>query len=300
MSAPDDAANPYAAPIHSGASSAPPRSLGGVHPLRFTLAVFGCFVGSALLAILLAVSFWSGFYLLILMPAFAGITAAIGVFWGVRLGHCRNRWLGMSLGLACGCLIFLGYYYVDMVGRAGPQAWLRLDALPQYIAFRIQSDVSAPTDQPNFNDKPFWQLNLLTFCFEFGLILWLPAVAGLRAGSRAYDETRGRWGEAMHTTIGFGQSGLLKKAKQEGNLAGGLAAVERVAVQASRPHCMLVLEYLPSDTGEPAQAFLSGYELRMPGQVPVINELLFTKPMAFRHWPLSPEEFEVAMRLFRN
>jgi hypothetical protein len=245
--------------------------------------------------------FHIGFYLIVLVPIVAGVVMAVSVYWAIRLGQCRSRWLGLTLGLVCGCIAYFGYYYFDMAVSAGPQMLWRPDALPSYIAFRIQNDVALPTDAPNANAnaKPLWPLNALMFCMELAVILWVSGVVGFRAASRAFDESQSRWAEPAHTTIAYGQSQILKEAKQRGNLLEGLGAVQPVRNQLQQPHCMLVLESFNGPDGRPLRTFLSAYELRMPGQVLSINELLFCKPLAMRQVELSAEELSAAMRLFR-
>jgi len=292
--------NPYSSPLL--ASDAPPPSVGAVHPVLFPFTAMACLVVAVALAAALTGLLHSGFYLIVLVPIVAGAAIAVSVYWAIRLGQCRNRWLGMMLGLVCGCVVYFGYYYIDMVVNFGPQA-LRPDALPSYIAFRIQNDVTLPTDAPrgnaNANAKPFWPLNAFMFCMELGGILWVSGIVGFRAASRAFDESQGRWAEAAHTTIAYGQSQTLLQAKQRGSLLEGLSAVQPVRNQMQQPHCMLVLESFNGPDGLPLRTFLSAYELRMPGQVLSINELLFTKRMGMRQVELSPEELAAAMRLFR-
>ena len=291
--------NPYSSPLL--ASEAPPPSTGLVHPLMFPLAAMACLAVSLALAAALTGLLHSGFYLIVLVPIFAAVAVAASVYWGIRLGRCRNRHIGMALGLACGCIVYFGYYYTDMAVSGGPQAWSRPDLLPSYIAFRIQNDVALPTGPPhaNANPQPFWPLNALMFCMELGLLLWVPGVVGFRAASRAFDESQGRWAEPAHTTIAYGQSQILVQAKQRGNLLEGLSAVQPVRNQLQQPHGMLVLESFNGPDGKPVRTFLSAYELRMPGQVLSVNELLFSKRVAMRQVELSAEELAAAMRLFR-
>lgn len=295
MSSPDHR-NPYSAPL----TDISPPSTGLVHPLLFPLTATACVAISVALAAALTGLFHVGFYLIVLVPIIAGVAVAASVYWAIRLGKCRNRWLGMILGVVCGGVVYFGYYYIDMV-LAAPQALLRPDALPSYIAFRIQNDVTLPTDAPNANAnaKPFWPLNALMFAMELGLLLWLPGVVGFRAASRAFDESQERWAEPAHTTIAYGQSQVLLQAQQRGNLLEGLSAVQPVRNQMQQSHCMLVLECFNDPSGRPLRTFLSAYELRMPGQVLSINELLFTKRMVMRQVELSPKELDAAMRLFR-
>jgi hypothetical protein len=296
---PTDSLNPYRAPAVTAHAS--PPSTGRVHPLLFPVAAAACVVVSLALAAALAGLFRAGFYLIVLIPIVAAAALGTSVYWAVRLGRCRNRWLGLALGLTCALVVYFGYYYIDMVVSVGQQAILRADFLPSYIAFRIENDVTLPTGAPdvNANAKPFWPLNALMFCLELGVIAWLAGVVGFRAASRAFDESQGRWAEAVHTTIGYGQSRILKEAQQRGELLVGLSAVQPVRNQLQQPHCMLVLESFNSVDGLPARSFLSAYELRMPGQVLTINELLYSKRLALRQVELSAAELEGAMRLFR-
>lgn len=295
---PSNSSNPYAPPTL--AADASPPSTGLVHPLLFPLTAMGCLATSLALAAALTGLFHSGFYLIVLVPMVAGVALAFSVYWAIRLGQCRNRWLGLTLGLVCGCVAYFGYYYIDMVVTT--TQW-RPDLLPTYIAIRIQSDVTLPTDAPNANAnanaKPFWPLNAFMFCMELGVILWVSGVVGFRAASRAFDESQARWAEPAHTTIAYGQSRILQEAKQRGNLLEGLSAVQPVRNQLQQPHCMLVLESFNDSGGRPVRTFLSTYELRMPGQVLSINELLFCKPLAMRQVELTPEELNAAMKLFR-
>src|SRR5437870_5000586 len=103
---PSDNANPYAAP--SLTADVSPPSSGSVHPLLFPVMTTSCLAASLVLAAGLTALFHSGFYLIVLVPLVAGAAIAACVFWAVRFGQCRNRWLGMALGLVCGCVTYFG------------------------------------------------------------------------------------------------------------------------------------------------------------------------------------------------
>jgi hypothetical protein len=135
------------------------------------------------------------------------------------------------------------------------------------------------------------------FVMEFGMVLWVTSVVGLRAASRAFDDARGQWAEVSYMTVASGESRLLKAAHQEGKLTEFLQNLAAVPLQHSQPHCLLVLERFSASDGVTPRAFLSAYEMRMPGQVSAINELLHCKPLPVRQLELSAAEMAaVGMR----
>jgi hypothetical protein len=284
--------NPYASP-HGAAELQPRRaaSSGGVHWVLFPLAVVGGLVAAGAIAWGLAALYAAGMYWMFMAPAGAGLAMAAALYFLLRLGQCRNRWLGLALGVVCGCVLYLGYFQIDMARRLGPEWAWRIDALPGFIAFRIRTDVAGNMNQPGGREpKPFWQLNLGAFCGELAFVLWFTSVVGFRTASRAFDETRGRWGKVAYAALPYGQSQSLIAGQQEGRLADVLQRLVAVPIQYNSAHCLLVLERFAASADEPPRAFLSAYEMRMPGQVAVINELMYCKRLALRQVELTPVE----------
>jgi hypothetical protein len=293
--------NPYAPPDLSSAEiqRRRPASSGGINLILFPLTALAGLAVAVALAWVLAAVFAAGMYYILIVPMVAAGILATAVYFSVRLGQCRNRWLGLALGVICGCVLYLGYFHFDLIRQAGPGAAWRIDALPGYIAFRMQNDVSRDMHQPEGKEsKPLWALNLVMFCVEFGFILWITSVVGFRAASRAFDEARGRWGTASYTTILFGQSQILEAGRQAGRLSESLQQVTPVSLQLNTPHCMLVLERFEANESEQPRAFLSAYEIKMPGQSPAFNELLYLKPVAIRQLELSAAELAACEPLF--
>ena len=294
--------NPYAAPNLAGNEPQPRRaaSTGGVHFLLFPLAAVACLMAAGAMAWVLAAVFLAGWYFLMLVPLAAAAVVALAVHFSIRQGRCRNRWLGLALGAGCGCVLYLGYYHFDMVNQVGRRLLPRIDALPGWIAFRIQNDVSRDVHRPADVEprKPLWVMNLLMFLAEFALVLWITSLVGFRTASRAFDEARGRWGSIRYSQIAPGQSQLLVTAWQQGTLESALQQTSAVPFQLNTPQCMVVLEQFAAWEGESPRAFLSAYEIKMPGQSPAINELLYFKRLALRQRELMPAEQAACEHLF--
>lgn len=83
------------------------------------------------------------FNLLIVMPVLAG--GGLGALGQsvVSKSHCRNRWLAAVGGLAAGCVLFFGTYYVELVWMFGWRGWTRFDLLPGIIKWHVENNCLA-------------------------------------------------------------------------------------------------------------------------------------------------------------
>src|SRR5262245_8034344 len=130
------------------------RASGKVDYARFLF----CFVVFALpialaAGFLLCKVFTWGFYLVMIAPLVAGLLAGAGVALAVRLGHCRNRWIGAVAGLVAGLVMYLGYYQFHFAEQpfVGYRNVHRIDLLPRWILFRILTDEQRKVG--DFRDK---------------------------------------------------------------------------------------------------------------------------------------------------
>src|SRR5688500_17100647 len=112
---------------------------------------------AAIMAAVLAVVYWNGFYILGLAPFFAAAPLAGMTYATVFLGHCRNRTATILLGALSAAILYFGYYHIDMICGLGlqnvPRLAHRVDALPSYIKMRMTTqvieDVGRDNPQPN-------------------------------------------------------------------------------------------------------------------------------------------------------
>src|SRR5262245_26852355 len=125
----------------------------GVRITRLPLLVLGGLFAATAVGWLLQFLFFQGWYFVIIVPVFGGALLASVLTWLVGWAHCRNRWVAGTLGAIAGSLAYLSYFYFCMIHQA-PQATGRLDLLPSYIVFRMQSDVVEDLGKPKNNNRP--------------------------------------------------------------------------------------------------------------------------------------------------
>src|SRR4051794_14956735 len=92
----------------------------GVSPPRLLVLLFGPLATAVGCALLLKTAFLGGWYFIIAVPAVVGLLLGGVLYLCVGFAHCRNPWLAGGIGLVCGLVAFLGYYYFAMVDTLPP------------------------------------------------------------------------------------------------------------------------------------------------------------------------------------
>jgi hypothetical protein len=225
------------------------KSDGGVVWSRLTALIVLALVAAAGVAWGLKLAFLGGWYWILLLPAAAGLALGGVLYALVGWSHCRNRWLAGTLGLMAGLTGYLGYYHLCFVDALPPGFEWRVDLLPHYISFRmetdVQQDVGAPDNGP-VREKPSVFMNWFTLVWELGIVLgaawWFP----WSRSRRAYCRELGRWMRREKALLPATADTALQDALENGRLAEFVAT----APKASNPQtsCRLLLEYaVPSD-----------------------------------------------------
>jgi hypothetical protein len=133
-------------------------------------------------------------YIIILLPALAGLALGGALYALVGWSRCRNHLLAGTVGGMAGLVAYLGYYQICLAGVLPPGFAWRFDLLPRYIVLRMETDVvkdlAEPAGQPK---KPFAPLNWFGFAVELLMIVGLPAVIAWGRARRAYSPELGRW-----------------------------------------------------------------------------------------------------------
>src|SRR5665213_1285523 len=100
---------------------------------------------SLLVAVLLSwamyASFAAGWYIMFLMPAFAALLVGGMLTMTVRVGRCRKPLVAGIAGIVAGIVLYLGTYYFGLVALTGVQGAWRVNLLPTYITWRMQTDL---------------------------------------------------------------------------------------------------------------------------------------------------------------
>src|SRR5262249_32011916 len=140
--------------------------------------------------------------------------------------HCRNAWLAGTLGALAGLVGYLGYYQLCLAHRLPAEFVGRVDLLPRYIVFRMNTDVAEgggrpPLDQPR---KPFVALNWFTFAWE--LLMVVGAAAGLAwtRARHAYCPELGKWMQREKALLPPNVGPVFRGALETGRLAQFVAA----------------------------------------------------------------------------
>ncbi len=127
----------------------------------------------------------------------------------IRNSHCRNPLLAAFAIATVGLSIQLGSYHIDQCSRWGVE-WHRVDCLPGYVTFRMESDewwrlgkkipVVGPLDAgANPNVVPYVGPRLepnshwLAFGMEFLLVVLMPTIAAWSFARRPYSERLNDW-----------------------------------------------------------------------------------------------------------
>jgi hypothetical protein len=196
---------------------------GNVNWVRFLPWMFAAFLVSGILACLLNLAIHSGFYFIIIIPMLAGLIMGGTLFLAVQGGHCRSRMVAGICGALMGTSVYLGYFHAGLVGIIGIQNIARVDLLPRYIQFRMNSDQIRHDDRPNVtgyrsdgkkrasaddeetpapDGSPIQSLgHWCLFAMEFGLILFLACGFAIGRAKKAYCERCQDWMEQELATF---------------------------------------------------------------------------------------------------
>jgi hypothetical protein len=227
------------------------------------LGGFGLALGAGL-AWLVSMNGYAPGWVWILPATFVCGLAQQAVAWS----HCRNRAAGVALGLLVGVVTAAGMYHIDQCSRWGVD-WERLDRLPGYVTFRMETDTWWAQDQrmPLIRPEPAqvgvdpwvaprvnWNWHWATFLGELAVLVLMPAgFARARAG-RPFSERRGEWFARDTLTLTPGSAAGLRVALDTGALAEWAAGgVEKTLTHES--HVVASVWYCPrTDAGTEAES----------------------------------------------
>jgi hypothetical protein len=146
----------------------------------------------------LHVVFNSGWYIVVVAPVISSLPVLITLAAAVGSGHCRSRLAAGILGCLTAAVLYLGHFHADIISVIGWENAHRLDILPRYINFRMQTDVHVDVVRGNRNvargaDAVRTVLNWSAFTLEFGMLTGLCVAVAVSLASRAYCEEHRKW-----------------------------------------------------------------------------------------------------------
>jgi hypothetical protein len=242
------------------------RWSGRVRVVPFFLSTVLVLATAALMAWLLHLAYFGGWYLIIIAPLIAALPVAGMMIVAVVWGHCRNPVVAATLGLFAGLVVSPGHYQCDFAGVRGWQHIHRLDRLPDYILFRMDTDVMVDLGRddpvkkaqgPNTVDVIF---NWFFLILETVIAVGFSMAAGIQQSLKVYGERRGRWMTSAIACLPSGAGRAVAAAMRTGRLADLADALTPMPTAGAR-FCELMLHYVPGGgAGKPGDddlAFLT-------------------------------------------
>ncbi len=224
----------------------------GLSGLLLPILIVFALLAAAGMAWGLKIAFLNGWYWIIMLPTMGGLAVGGILYALVGWTHCRNRWLAGAVGIVAGLVGYLGYYELCLLDALPPGLAWRVDLLPSYISFRMQTDVDKDFGKPDIAQmpkKPCAPLNWFAFAMELvmsagaaGCLAWVRA-------RRAYCPELGQWMRREKALLPGNSSKALQEALVTDKLAEFVAATPAGADAQSA--CRFILEYAAPSDGSP-------------------------------------------------
>jgi len=199
-------------------------------------------------------AFVHGWYLIFLLPVLGGLVLGGVLYALVGWSHCRNRWLAGAVGILAGLIGYLGYYELCLLDLLPPPLAGRVDLLPRYIAFRMNTDVAEKVGEPNAGrapKEPFAPLNWFTFVCELAIVVGAAGGAAWARARHAYCPKLQRWMQREKALLPANSAEAFRDALEADRLAEFVGAVP----PANDPQtaCRLTVEYAIPPEGSPLE-----------------------------------------------
>jgi len=211
-------------------------------------------------AALLNMAYEYGHYYYFVLPLFAAALLSGATSLAVWWTHCNRRYLAAALGICAGLTGYLGYYHFGLMRLLPAQQAHRVDWLPTYIDFRMQTDVQVDAAQAVDDDDPLPENdavdifgNWMFFMFELGIMVCIPTGIAWKLAGRAYCSELRQWMQLELVTIARGQGARLRKAFEAGELDEFVESVQATELAANQSEARCTLEYVKTDNRSPLE-----------------------------------------------
>jgi hypothetical protein len=240
---------------------------------RLPILIVVPLVAAAGLAWVLKFAYIHDWYWVIVLPGLAGLALGGVLYAVVAWSHCRNRWLAVTVAVASGLVAYLGYYEICLLERLPPGLPADVDSLPEYISFRMQTDVAEDVGKPQVGQqpkKPSAFLNWSGFGLELLMVVGWAVGLPWRRASRAYSVELGQWMRRDKALLLANSSKPFLDALENGKLAEFVAHTPPGSD--AQTACHLILEYAVPGEGlvfhYPIYASLQEYSGPRPWHLP--------------------------------
>lgn len=219
------------------------QSDGGVIPAAVPFLIGLPLAAATALGWILAFAFEHDSYYIVIVPALAALALAAVLKLLINVSRCRNHRLAVTIAIVAGLVLYLGYYYFCLSKRLPIPFTMQMRLLPDYIVYRLKTDISFHVARPKGNQlrEPSLVLNSIMLALELSLVLGFVVAAAWRRSRRAYCRELGRWMERETALLpGFFGSSFVE-ALENGKLAEFVASTP--AGSSTQTAGRLVLEY---------------------------------------------------------
>ena len=232
------------------------RPVGRVDWCRFLPCALVTLACGLVMASGLFAGFRLGHYAFVLFPVLAGLATGGVAFWAVRAGRCRSRLLAIAFGASAGALIYFGYFHLDFLWLSGVHHAARLDCLPAFIHWRMQTDIYINESERLRLSQP--SLNWICFGIDAAISIAVVAVMALLRVQQPYCEHCEAWMQRGTVLAPSQVAAALEQALATGSFE-TLPPMPRVLKDFSEPHTRIDLEYCPglADPNSPCVAYLT-------------------------------------------
>ena len=188
----------------------------GVFPASGWLVLAsGSLLAAVVLAWLLNWLYQRQWYLVILAPSLAAFLVGLAIAGLVAVARCRQSVTAALLGALAGLVMYFGQYHFAMLEQLPPGNMHRLDLLPRYVLFRLQTDVeqkvgpqapNAPPPRPSINS------NSVRFGIELILCVAFAATVPWRRAARPWYSAPAQWAAREEKRFPVGTQALFEPA----------------------------------------------------------------------------------------
>lgn len=229
------------------------------------------------------------------------------LYRAIRESHCRNVTVAVLLAGFIGLATVVLMYHLDQC-RRWDVGWDRLDRLPGYVAFRMDTDglrgngkwvalvpmPPAPAVDPDFAFRPKFTIHWTAFVAELIVTIVLPMLMAWRFARRPYSELRRSW-FTVEKMLLTPESAIALRAALRDRLVSDWARDDVVKEQADCPHAKLELWYCPNtnrDSDVESDIYLcfeDGVALRLDEEEVAAMAWVFPSIQEYRAGPIETE-----------
>ncbi len=204
-------------------------------PCALLTLACGLAMASALL-----LAFRYGFYYFVLFPVLAGLATGGVAYWAIGAGRCRNRLVAVMLGAVAGAFVYFGYFHLDFVCRTGFRNAGRLNLLPAFVQWRMDTDVYI--DEKERLRLTQATLNWICLGIDAGISIAVVAVMALLRAQQAYCEHCGDWMRRLSVLAPAKAAAALEQTVATGSFH-ALAPLGQTLKDLAEPHIGIEVEY---------------------------------------------------------